>query len=146
MSRIRGKNTKPELLVRRALFKRGFRFRLFGKLPGKPDLVLRKHGAVIFVHGCFWHGHDCPHFRIPSSNRAFWKKKISGNIKTGEKNLSELKKSGWRVLIIWECSIRGAGKDAPEKVADQAGNWLKSASDFRQIRGKAKGKGNARKS
>lgn len=145
MSRIRGKDTKPEIIIRKALFKIGIRFRIHGKLlPGKPDLVLKKYSAVIFVHGCFWHGHDCPHFRMPSSNRAFWKKKIKGNQKNDQRHLQELKEGGWRVLLIWECSTRGAGHDAPEKVAQKAVTWLKSKSTFKQIRG-TKGRVNAAK-
>ena len=105
MSGIRGKNTRPELLIRKGLHARGFRFRLHDKrLPGKPDLVLPKYSAVIFVHGCFWHGHDCHLFKWPQSRREFWRKKITRNkVKDAESYVS-LKKEGWYILTIWAVS------------------------------------------
>mgnify|MGYP001813680444 FL=1 len=108
MSGIRGKNTRPELLIRKGLHARGFRFRLHDKrLPGKPDLVLPKYSAVIFVHGCFWHGHDCHLFKWPQSRREFWRKKITRNkVKDAESYVS-LKKEGWYILTIWECALKG---------------------------------------
>ncbi|MBI4666957.1 MAG: DNA mismatch endonuclease Vsr [Nitrospinae bacterium] len=138
MSRIKGKDTKPEILIRKALFKQGVRFRIQGKsLPGKPDLVLKKYSTVIFVHGCFWHGHDCSHFRMPSSNRVFWKKKIQGNKRNDMQHLATLRENGWRVLWIWECSIRRADSDAAEKVAHKAVKWLLTKSAFKEIKGGA---------
>ena len=104
MSGIRGKNTKPELLVRKALHAQGFRFRLHDKnLPGKPDIVLKKHRTVIFVHGCFWHGHDCKHFKWPKTRPEFWREKIEGNKTRDLKHQQELKELGWNVKVIWEC-------------------------------------------
>lgn len=106
MSRIRGKNTKPELAVRSILHKMGFRFRLHDRsLPGCPDIVLRRIRSVIFVHGCFWHRHDCGKAYVPKTRRAFWAKKFSGNVARDRINLSKLKAAGWKTLIVWECEI-----------------------------------------
>jgi len=108
MSQIKGKNTKPEILVRKFLHKNGFRYRLHVKgLPGKPDLVLPKYSAVIFVHGCFWHGHhNCKHFVLPKTRADFWFKKISENTQRDKKNVALLEKAGWKVLQVWECEIK----------------------------------------
>ena len=107
MGRIKGKNTKPEMILRSQLFKRGFRFRVNKKdLPGKPDIVLPKYRTAIFVHGCFWHYHkDCREGRIPSSNTKFWKEKLERNIAKDEKNVEALKIKGWNVVVVWECEI-----------------------------------------
>lgn len=108
MSRIRGKNTKPEQVIRRGLFAKGFRFRLHDrKLPGKPDLVFPRYRTVIFVNGCFWHGHDCSLFRRPSTNREFWDAKIQRNRDNDLKNIALLVERGWKVINLWECAIRG---------------------------------------
>ncbi len=107
MSKIRGKNTKPEMVLRSQLFRQGLRFRVHQKkLPGKPDIVLPKYKTVIFVHGCFWHFHkDCREGRIPSSNSNFWKEKLQRNIKKDKANIKALKKEKWKVFVIWECEI-----------------------------------------
>lgn len=107
MSKIKGKNTKPELILRSRLFKQGFRFRVHQKdLPGKPDIVLPKYRTAIFVHGCFWHYHkDCREGRIPSTKSAFWKTKLEGNRAKDQRNTELLRKLGWRVLTVWECEI-----------------------------------------
>lgn len=111
MAGIRGKNTKPEMAVRQALHHAGFRFRLHRKdLPGKPDIVLPRYKAVIFVHGCFWHGHDCRYFRIPGTRTDFWLGKISQNKSRDARTEEQLRAAGWHVFIIWECWIRD--KDA----------------------------------
>jgi len=109
MSRIRGKNTKPEKILRGHLFKQGFRFRLHqNNLPGKPDIVLTKYRTVIFVHGCFWHYHrQCREGRIPSTNSNFWREKLFKNIKKDKANSSALKKQNWKVITVWECEIEG---------------------------------------
>ena len=111
MSRIRSKHTKPELIVRRYLFSCGFRYRLHTKkLAGNPDIVLKKYNTVIFVHGCFWHGHPsfhCGISKIPKSNTKFWRDKILYNQKRHNKNQRFLKKEGWKVLTVWECQLRG---------------------------------------
>jgi DNA mismatch endonuclease (patch repair protein) len=108
MSGIRGKNTKPELALRRALHARGFRFRLHsGKVHGRPDLVLPKHRAVVFVHGCFWHLHGCPRsLRQPKANADYWSKKLARNAERDAANIVELRRLGWRPLVIWECGLK----------------------------------------
>lgn len=108
MSRIKGKNTKPEMLVRKYLFAHGFRYTLHNKkLPGKPDIVLPKYRTVIFVHGCFWHGHDgCKYFVVPKTRTDWWLNKISGNIANDTKAIKALKQAGWKVLIVWECKLK----------------------------------------
>lgn len=108
MSRIKGKDTKPELLVRSLLHRMGYRFRLHRKdLPGKPDIVLPKYNTVIFVHGCFWHRHkDCKYAYNPKSRASFWQNKFKENIERDNKKQAELKKIGWEVIVIWECDLR----------------------------------------
>lgn len=107
MSKIRGKNTKPEMILRSALFKKGFRFRVHCKdLHGKPDIVLPKYHSVIFVNGCFWHYHkNCKEGRIPASNSKFWEEKLNRNIKNDAENIKGLKRERWNVFVIWECEI-----------------------------------------
>ena len=112
MSRIRCKNTKPEMLVRSLVHRMGFRYSLHRKdLPGKPDLVLVKHKKVIFVHGCFWHMHRCRYGSVvPKTNKKFWKIKCEGNVDRDKRNLRKLRREGWKVLVIWECHIRNTEK------------------------------------
>lgn len=113
MSRIRSKDTKPEMLVRKYLFAHGFRYRLHDKkLPGKPDIVLPKYKTVIFVHGCFWHGHEgCKYYSIPKTRSEWWKEKINKNIANDEKVIRALRDRGWRVIVIWDCELKSQ-KDA----------------------------------
>lgn len=108
MSRIKGKNTKPELAVRKFLFSKGFRFRLHVKnLPGKPDIVLPKYKTVVFIHGCFWHGHKgCKYFVIPKTRTDWWMKKIETNRENDYKNRRHLSQEGWKVITIFECSLQ----------------------------------------
>lgn len=108
MSRIRSKDTKPEMLVRKFLYARGYRYKLHDKtLPGKPDIVLPKLRTVIFVHGCFWHGHkNCKYFVVPKTRTDWWLNKINGNIANDKKHLAQLRKAGWRVINIWECQLK----------------------------------------
>lgn len=108
MSRIRGKNTKPEILVRKFLFSRGYRFRINAPyLPGKPDIVLRKYKTVIFINGCFWHGHEgCKYYVIPKSNVEFWQSKIDRNRERDKTDLEILEGKGWRCIVIWECQLK----------------------------------------
>jgi DNA mismatch endonuclease (patch repair protein) len=112
MRQVKGRNTKPEMLVRRFLHSLGFRFRVYDKkLPCHPDIVLKKYKVVIFVNGCFWHGHEnCKYFRLPKSNVEFWKNKIQTNIKRDEFCNKQLKALGWRVIVIWECELKGEKK------------------------------------
>lgn len=107
MSHIRSKNTKPEEIVRKYLFSKGLRYRKNDrKLPGCPDIVLKKYKVVIFVNGCFWHKHDCGRFVWPSSNVEYWSKKINRNVERDAQNIALLTEQGWRVLIIWECQLK----------------------------------------
>ena len=108
MSQISGKDTKPEMIVRRFLHKNGFRYRLHVKdLPGKPDLVLPKYNTVIFVHGCFWHVHEgCDYFKLPQTNTEFWKEKLYGNKSRDHKHIQELEDLGWNVNVVWECELK----------------------------------------
>ena len=108
MSRIRGKNTKPEEIVRKYLFSRGFRYRKNDKrLPGTPDIVLPKYKTVIFVNGCFWHMHEgCRYFVWPQSNEEFWHNKILTNVIRDKRNYSELQELGWKVIVVWECQLK----------------------------------------
>ncbi|MFN8263254.1 MAG: very short patch repair endonuclease [Chitinophagales bacterium] len=108
MSQVKGKNTKPELLVRKYLFSKGFRYRLHdNKLPGKPDIVLPKYKTVILVHGCFWHGHKgCKHSTLPKTRIEYWNNKINNNINRDTNNLALLNQSNWNVITIWECEIK----------------------------------------
>lgn len=113
MSRIRSKDTKPELIIRKFLFANGFRFRLHDKtLPGKPDLVLKKIKTAIFVHGCFWHGHeDCRYFVVPKTRTDWWLAKIKGNAGNDAKKKTKLLDLGWNVITVWECDIRPDKRD-----------------------------------
>lgn len=127
MSRIRGKDTKPELLIRRGLHARGFRYKLHDrKLPGRPDLVFPRYGAILFIHGCFWHGHNCPLFKTPATRQEFWTEKIDGNRARDKKNAAALLKLGWRVVIVWECSLRGPSKINGTEVIQQCHDFLLS--------------------
>lgn len=107
MSKVKGKNTKPELLLRRKLHALGYRFRLFSKkLPCHPDIVLKKYKTAIFVHGCFWHGHEnCKYFRLPKSNVDFWENKIETNRARDAKCIENLESMGWSVIVVWECQL-----------------------------------------
>ncbi|SDB53111.1 T/G mismatch-specific endonuclease [Desulfonatronum thiosulfatophilum] len=108
MSRIRGKDTKPELIVRSLLHGLGYRFRLHRKdLPGKPDITLPKYKKVVFVHGCFWHSHQkCPRAKRPTTNTEFWRVKLGKNIRRDQENSERLKQKGWDVLVVWSCEIK----------------------------------------
>jgi DNA mismatch endonuclease (patch repair protein) len=108
MSKVSGKETKPEILVRKYLFSKGFRYRKNVKdLPGKPDIVLSKYKTLIFVHGCFWHGHEnCEAAKLPTSNIDYWTKKVSSNITRDNQNIQLLKAEGWNVIVIWECELK----------------------------------------
>jgi len=112
MSKIRGKETKPEIHVRKFLFSEGFRYRINDKrYPGKPDLVLPKYKTVIFIHGCFWHHHeDCKASKLPETNADFWEKKILDNVARDRKNIEKLKSEGWNVIVIWQCEIKSKAK------------------------------------
>lgn len=107
MSRIKGKNTKPEMLVRKWLWHQGYRYQLHRKdLPCKPDIVFPRRKKIIFIHGCFWHQHDCKYFKWPKNNQQFWRKKIGNNVIRDQKNAQLLKEKGWKILTVWECEIK----------------------------------------
>jgi DNA mismatch endonuclease (patch repair protein) len=113
MSRIRGKDTGIEMTVRKGLHRLGFRYRLGGGgLPGRPDIVLSKYRTVVFVHGCFWHGHDCPLYRLPKTRPAFWQAKIDANRERDARKAAQLCTEGWNVETVWECQIRGRRPEA----------------------------------
>lgn len=125
MKRIKGKNTKPERILRSGLFKSGLRFRIHRKdLPGKPDIVLSKYKTVIFVHGCFWHFHsDCREGRIPDTNSTFWKEKLYKNIVRDKKHQEALKQLGWKVLVCWECEIEKDTLNIIERIKQFCVQW-----------------------
>ena len=137
MSRVRGRDTKPELVIRRGLHARGLRFRLHCKyLPGRPDLVFPKYRAAIFVHGCFWHAHECPMFRWPQTRKEFWQGKISKNLERDRITLSRLKDLGWRVLTIWECALKGPGRLSLDHVLKRCEDFvLDDVREFEEIGG-----------
>ena len=128
MAAVKGKNTKPELQIRKALHGRGFRYGLHNKtLPGKPDLTLPKYGAAVFVHGCFWHGHDCPAFSWPKTREDFWREKIGKNKVRDAANLQALLTARLRVAVVWECAIKGKHKRPVDEVVDALAAWLRDA-------------------
>lgn len=129
MSRIRGKNSRPELALRRQLFAAGYRFRLHrGDLPGSPDIVLPKHQAAVFVHGCFWHRHDgCPKTTTPSSNVRFWQTKFISNVKRDEMAIERLVLLGWRIAVVWECAIGAVGLE--ESQFSKLRAWIEESHD-----------------
>ncbi|RXJ72079.1 very short patch repair endonuclease [Veronia nyctiphanis] len=134
MQAIRGRDTRPELLVRKALHARGFRYRIApATLAGKPDLWLPKYRAAVFVSGCFWHAHDCDRFRLPATRRDFWADKLSSNVRRDRKTLATLAKAGIRVLVIWECSLKGPGRLHQDLAVRLTETWLRSGSRFAAI-------------
>ena len=119
MSGIRGRNTQPEILIRSLLHRHGFRFRLHARdLPGKPDIVLPRYHAVVFVHGCFWHGHDCPLFKWPGTRPDFWREKIGRNQVNDNRAREALLANGWRVGVVWECALRSKRQEALAQLAE----------------------------
>lgn len=125
MSKIKGKNTKPELLVRKWLWTNGYRYRIHYKnLPGKPDIVFPGRKKVIFVHGCFWHKHNCQYFKWPQSNVEFWHQKIEDNVRRDRKNIASLITLGWNCLIFWECTIKNIKKSDFEENFQKVGHLV----------------------
>ncbi len=137
MSGIKAKNTKPELLIRKALFSKGFRYRLHDKkLTGKPDLVFPRYQAAVFINGCFWHGHDCHLFKWPSTRPEFWQDKITRNRRRDAEVYGMLAEQGWRILTIWECALKGRTRlDFNRMVADIE-RWIRGEGKVREIRGR----------
>jgi DNA mismatch endonuclease (patch repair protein) len=127
MSQIRGKDTKPEFFVRSGLFALGFRYRLHRRdLASCPDIVLPKHRAVIFVHGCLWHGHECHLFRWPATNPDFWRRKINRNWEIDARLVEELRTAGWRAMTVWECTIKGRLRLNQAILFERLARWLLS--------------------
>lgn len=125
MAGIRGRDTRPELLIRSGLHRLGYRFRLHDrKLPGRPDLVFRSRMAAIEVRGCFWHGHDCHLFRWPGTRQEFWQAKISANIVRDQRNRELLLEAGWRLAEVWECQLKGRHRQSPEQVLSALAAFL----------------------
>lgn len=140
MSHIRGKDTKPEMLLRRGIHAAGLRFRLHGaKLPGRPDMVFPKHRAVILIHGCFWHGHDCPLFKMPATRPEFWAKKISGNRERDLRTAKALQLAGWRLLTIWECSLKGPARRPVPEVIDYCAAFIRGDAHEAELAGNVPG-------
>ncbi|WP_108471865.1 very short patch repair endonuclease [Rhodanobacter thiooxydans] len=131
MSRIRSRDTTPELLVRRAFWSEGLRFRLHARnLPGRPDIVLRRWNAAVFVHGCFWHRHEgCPLFRLPATRPEFWEPKLQANQRRDARAIHELSEAGWRVLVVWECAL----KWDVEVAGAQAVSWIRRQSGSAEL-------------
>lgn len=137
MSGIRGKNTQPEVTVRRLLHQRGFRYRLnVLTLPGKPDIVLPRYRAVVLVNGCFWHWHDCHLFKWPSTRPEWWRAKLMRTREVDQANLQALEAAGWRIAIVWECALKGRERLDPDVVAGKLEAWLRAEDSARlEIRG-----------
>ena len=136
MAGIKGKDTRPELAIRSALHGRGLRFRLHSpNLPGRPDLVFPKFRAVIFVHGCFWHGHNCHLFKWPRTRSEFWKEKIHSNIDRDQRHLLALRNDRWRVATIWECALKGRTRLPVETLAERCAAWLMSEEQEMELSG-----------
>ncbi len=137
MAGIRGANTKPEIAVRSIFTRLRYKPEInCRELPGKPDIVLRRKKVAVFVHGCFWHGHNCHLFRLPASNTVFWKTKIDGNAVNDRLVVRSLKRKGWRVLVIWECALKGSGRINLQRIEGRVIKWLSSSTETCQIRGK----------
>lgn len=136
MSGIQGKNTQPELVLRSVLHREGFRFRLHRRdLPGRPDMTFPRYRAVLFVHGCFWHGHHCHLFRWPSSREAFWREKISRNVERDRKQIAELADLGFRTGIVWECTMKGRSCLALDEIVRACSRWLHSGEQEFDLHG-----------
>lgn len=136
MRHIRAKDTKPEMLLRRGLHAAGLRFRLHqAALPGRPDIVFSRHRAVILVHGCFWHGHDCPLFKEPRTRSEFWAGKIARNRERDRTTVLALCKSGWRILTVWECSMKGAARRTPVEVIETCIAFVRSETPEAHLTG-----------
>nr|WP_315587347.1 very short patch repair endonuclease [Sphingomonas psychrotolerans] len=136
MAGIKGKNTNPELLLRKGLHARGFRFRLHDRaLPGTPDIILPRYRAVIFAHGCFWHGHDCHLFKWPKTREEFWRAKIARNQELDAKAEATLAKTDWRYAVIWECALKGRTRLSIEDILASCADWIRSEVPRLEIRG-----------
>lgn len=131
MSRIKGKDTKPEMLIRRGLHARGLRYRLHDRsLPGRPDLVFPKYRTAVFIHGCFWHAHGCAISKLPTTRLDFWQTKLTTNAARDRNAIDRLQAEGWRVLVIWECALRGARKLKDVDVLTAATRYIEAGTEL----------------
>ncbi len=136
MSGIRGRDTKIELVIRKALFARGYRYRVDRRdLPGRPDIVLPKYRAVVFVHGCFWHLHGCSLTKMPATRPEFWRDKLEGNRQRDEVAFGELRELGWRIATVWECSLRNKGEVGILNVTAGLDRWLQGTGEVAEFEG-----------
>ena len=136
MSGIRGRDTKIEVAIRKALHARGLRYRTdVRSMPGRPDIVLSRWRAVVLVHGCFWHAHDCGLCRIPATRPDFWREKLEGNAARDTRNTTALLDADWRVATVWECALRGRGPQALIDVADRLATWVRGEEQMIELRG-----------
>jgi DNA mismatch endonuclease (patch repair protein) len=136
MAAIRACNTRPETQVRHALHALGLRYRLHVRgMPGRPDLLFSKHRAVVFINGCFWHGHNCPLFRMPATRTDFWRSKIERNVQNDKRVQAQLRSGGWRVAIIWECALKGKRRLGFDEAIGWLAQWIRSDDLSLSIRG-----------
>ena len=136
MAAIKSRNTKPELLIRSGLHRRGFRYLLHKNgLPGKPDLVFPRYKAVVLINGCFWHWHDCHLFRWPGTRQEFWRCKIQRNAANDMQNIERLRQLGWRIAVVWECALKGKTRSPVGQSVEALAEWLKSDAVSLNIRG-----------
>ena len=136
MSRVKGKHTKPELIIRTGLHRKGFRYRLHDRrLPGHPDLVFAKYKAIVLVNGCFWHDHGCYLSSKPATRKKFWDDKFERNRQRDLRNINLYLDAGWRILIVWECALKGKQKKEPVDVIDLLARWLEDGMDLQEISG-----------
>ena len=134
MSAIKSKNTKPEITIRNQLFAKGYRYKIHDNfLPGKPDIILPKYKTVIFINGCFWHMHNCEMFVFPKSRIAFWKEKLSNNKARDDKNIENLLELGWKVIVVWECCIKGKYKLPPEEIINRIDILIRHHTKYNQL-------------
>ncbi len=136
MAAIRGRDTKPELVLRRSLHAMGFRYRLHSRnLPGRPDMVFPRFRAVLFVNGCFWHGHGCDLFHWPKTREEFWRDKIGANIARDRAALAALREARWRTGVVWECAMKGQGRQDPAEMIATVADWLHSGESSLDLTG-----------
>lgn len=136
MAGIRSKNTRPEIIVRKSLHHRGYRYRLHSRaLPGKPDIIFASRRAVIMVHGCFWHGHSCHLFKWPSTRQDFWRTKVLRNRGKDLETEKALESMGWRTLVVWECALKGRERKPLQEMVDAISQWLDSGTSNEEIKG-----------
>lgn len=145
MSLVKAKDTKPEMIVRRGLHARGLRYRLHDqRLPGRPDLIFPQYRAAVFVHGCFWHAHTCSLSTLPATRRDFWRSKLLANAARDRKTSEALRLAGWRVLVIWECALRGPERRELSDVLDRTVRFVKMYRARREIGGRSRNRVSAR--